>query len=185
MIRIVSVLIIFLSCSTVKADDGDFFLMAELGRGAVQFKDGYLMDEFSGGEDYSSANLMAGYNLDSNILFTINLNGAKGDKFSSLDDRYEFYQLGVGVGYVFELSDRVSLTPSLGYARWEVDAREGQRGNPGPEESVEKEGGGIFGRLEAGIKVNGLLGFNLSYMRADYDFGDIESLHFGVKFTIF
>ncbi|MFL0805464.1 MAG: porin family protein [Agarilytica sp.] len=185
MIRAISILIVLMSCSAAKAEDGNFYLMAELGRGAVEFTDDYLIEEFDGDEDFSSTNVVAGYNLDSNVLFTVNFNPAKGDKFSSLDDRYEFYQLGIAVGYKIELSDRFSLTPSLGYARWEVDAREGQFLNPGPEESVEKQGGDVFGRLEVGFRLNGLLGFNWSYVTADYDFGKIQSHHFGVKFTIF
>lgn len=160
---------------------GKIVLMPEVGRSEIDVDAEYTMSEASERDGGVTLGVTAGYKIDS-VIVAANFNITNSDNIFSTFDNYRIYDRAIFAGYSFNVAKRLRIVPIIGINYWKLVSKEGRLFNPGSEEQRVFDGVDMYGRLNFEIPLNDLVQLNLSYVNANYDFGRVESLRFGVKF---
>lgn len=177
--------------SSARLYAAEFFIMPELGVGDVDIIAEYTFLDDDDSSPTISASLTGGYKFDSNIVLAINTSFTTSDVFiadtvyfgSSAFDEYSYVELGMLLGYSFDVHKRFRIVPMLGASYWDLTVEEGAFLNPGPEDEKGYSGTDIYGKLNLEFPINDLIQINVSYLYGNYDFGAIEVTRVGVKFS--
>lgn len=177
--------LVFLSvlAASCSAYSGEYFLMGEVGRGKVSFDDEYYFEDFEDDDTFSSVNILGGYKFNSKLVLATHIGASGSEGFFGADDNYQLYEVGALLGYSFDLYKHFRIVPMIGVSTWELDRKEGELFNSGPEESREVKGTNAYIKLNFEVPLGDFVQLNLSYMRGQFKFGGVHALRFGTKFS--
>ena len=182
ILRSIVVLLCLYSSQVVAEKPVTFYGTFGIGYGDISIRSGRGFE----GDDIDSATagaaITAGLSLHNRISLDLTLSTAGGIDLFGAVDSYSTTQSYFLLGYSFFPSEKISLTPKVGYGRWDVDFNEGQLFNPGAEESFNFDEGSdlvLAGELEFRSARRFTGGLNLDY--TETDFGSISNLRLFVK----
>jgi hypothetical protein len=153
------------------------------GLGSIDVNAAFAIDErVDDDEDIFSAGLFAGYSFDSGLVVE---GGFSGETSDDIFESYDVFQFVALLGYTFRPGRDFSITPKLGFSMWELSTYESgllDLFGDGEDEEHTYDGTDIIGSLEGEYSLNRLIQLNLSYTAGSYEFGELDSLRFGVEF---
>ncbi len=171
------------SLFSINARAVDFFVMPELGYGHISFNEGYTLEDFDDSSNFNEIKCVLGMSFESNIVVGGGVSSAGNFQFYGANDHYSVFQYMGLLGYSFDLAPKLKIMPMIGVSSWRLTLEEGAFLNPGPEETLEKDGADYFGRINFEVPMTDLFQLNFSYHAGAYDFGDLHSFSVGGKFT--
>lgn len=179
--KILATIPLFLSFSQASADDGVFFVGAELGSGR------YSLDEsFATFQDVRSGSGLAsaaafGYRWENNLLVEANIAAIdEVDIFEAFDD-INLNEFSTFLGYSFQPSTSFHIVPMIGINRWELKSTEGRFLNPGDEESSQVRGTDFIYKVKFEVPISENIQVYLSYSDGNYDYVDSQATRLGIK----
>ncbi len=178
MLRIIIIAISLILPLPSYADEG-FYLLAGIGESTAKVKSKYLVN--SGDDSFENLDfqLSLGYQFSNNVL--IELTSISHNSFLDIgfSDSASVYENMVLLGYRFDINEKFSVTPRIGYSSWEVKSSEGVLFNPGPEATTSKKGSDLTYMLSVSYNI-----LFMTVQSAEYDFGSLNSILIGVEFKL-
>jgi hypothetical protein len=123
--------------------------------------------------------LNLGYVFESQLVAEIGISRSQNFSLFGASDKYTLRHTELLVGYKLNW-DKLSFTPKIGYANWNLDAKEGQLFNPGDEDSRNRSGNDFVWGASLGYQVGSRFELSLSHKRMDTDVGEYGITAFGV-----
>lgn len=137
-----------------------------------------------GTDDYTmSIGAHVGYLDRSRVLVDLDYNSMNDISIFGASDHFSLSTTALLFGYQIKLND-FYLEPKIGYARWQLELREGALFNPGPEEEYNFDGADPLAAFTAGYRFNDLFGMSLSYKYLDFERGHANSYALRFDFKI-
>lgn len=175
-----SVVLLVLIAVPAIAEERKTYLALKAGGGSIQVNSEQAINGVTEEQDIFSGGVFAGYNFDSGMVVEAGLSGEFSEDFF---ESYDVSQIMVMLGYTFHPGQDFTFVPKAGFSMWELTTFESGLFNIfGGDEERSYEGTDVVLSLEGEYSVGELVQLNLSYTQGSYDFGDLDSLRFGVEF---
>jgi hypothetical protein len=156
------------------------FIALKAGFGNIQVKDEFAINGITEKQDIASAGLFAGYTFASGFVAEAGFSGETSD---DIFESYDLFQTIVMAGYTFRPARNITIVPKLGFSKWDLDTFEsGLFHLSGGDEEHSYDGTDMIWSVEGEYSITRLVQLNLSYTQGSYEFGDLDSLRFGVEF---
>ena len=126
--------------------------------------------------------LSVGYMSDFQFITQLGATSLKNFSLFGAADRYDLRHIDILVGYQARWK-KLSFTPKIGYANWELNSKEGQFLNPGREEERKQSGNDFLWGASLDYLVNNKFALSLSYKNIDTDFVDYDLSHIEFLFN--
>ena len=181
--KLALLLLSFSSFALSETVPGHFTVSAAYGVSEFDIEREYLLEE----DDYDeSANaygeILAGFIFTNGLVLEAGFISQAGIDLFGANDSYDVFESVVEVGYTFG-NDKFKITPKIGYSFWDLEVKEGEFLNPGPEERRESDGSDPYLKLSAEYYWTESFAGSLFYRHSDYDFGNINTWGLGLRYV--
>lgn len=178
---LVCIFLIIFSMSS-HAREGKFYGGLFLGLGAADIDSQFAVNNTRLDFEHVSFGGEFGYAFSNKIVISVaHRFSSSGSLFGALDSS-SVYLARVMAGYSIPVFDFVNIIPSFGYAKWEIETKEGQLFHPGDELRTEYDGEDFIWSIGLELPSKKPLRFYTSYLKANLDFGQYQSTQFGMVY---
>lgn len=180
MKRICTLAILTFSMQGYALDSG-LYLGGNIGRTNMAIDQNFQNER----DDISAAalGLTAGYLFNNHVLVQANATGSENFTVLGAVDRYNLQHADIHVGYELQWK-KLRFVPSLGIAKWELNAKEGQFLNPGAEATTKHSGDDPVLGLSIGFAFNRHFQMSATRKVINTHFGSYDQMQLDFLFHI-
>ncbi len=157
-----------------------YYLLAGMGESKAKVKSKYLLSGSDDSYENLDFQLSLGYQFNNNVL--IEFSSISHDSFLDVvfsDSAASVYENIALVGYRYDISEKFSVTPRLGYSSWKIESSDGLLFNSGSGATTSRKGSDITFMLSASYSL-----FYMTLQSGAYEFGSLNSILIGMEFKL-
>lgn len=176
--RRIIIVFTFLVPFHVEANSG-LYVVAGLGKGEIDVVPEFQVNNVKEANKTFDYQVLLGYRFANKLQIEAgHMSHGSLDLFG-LSDNSSMAENVILLGYGINLTQRIKVTPRVGYSFWEFESTEGWVLNAGPEKQFRNEDQEFIYTLSASYR-----SLYLTYQSVDYDFGSVNSLMFGLELEL-
>jgi hypothetical protein len=160
----------------------NYTLTAKAGWGEGIIDQPYLNNPGRFSDEGTVFSFGAGLAFDTNIVTGVELSNFKSASFFGSDDRMDFSEYKLYLGYRFNLAEHFRITPMAGLSNWKLQLKEGAFDEANSFDTGTYRDKDAFAQINIEFPINELVTIVSSIHYTDYDFGVIRSTQAGIMF---